>query len=474
MKRITLETPAPYPFPFLKSALARTALMRLRSMAPPLFAVLEPSLQKRMASGALWAVFGAGTASGLAMLSNIGCARILGSIRFGELGIVLVTINLFTNVFTAGLGLTATRYVAELRNTQPTRAGAVIGLSNATSAIAGMLIAGAISFLAPWASNDLLNAPNLSTPLRIGAAVMFFAAINGSQTGTLSGFEAFNQIALGNLIRGISILVLVTTGAWLRGLSGALLGYVAVGAVTAVFYQIAVRRECKRHLVSISYRFDRKAITLLWRFTIPVLLSNSSFTPAAWWSNVLLARRSGYAEAGIFNAVYNWQMFITFISTAVSSIGLPMLSNVRSEGNPRKYKQCLKSNFVLISLPAVMLAIPVMLMSKYILQMYGTAFAHGVPALLLIAVSAVLTSINLPVGHAIWSLDATVAAMLLSLLNGATLVLVAYVLTPHGAAGLAAAYVFMGLVQTAANAPFTLWLLRKRLGRAYEAESVAA
>ena len=303
---------------------------------------------------------------------------------------------------------------------------------------------------------------------------MFLAAVNGSQIGTLSGFEAFDQIATGNFIRGASILLFVIAGAWLGGVTGALSAYVLVGVVTAVFYQIIVRRECRRRAVLISYRFDRNAIGLLWRFTVPVLLSNSSFTPSAWWSNVLLARRSGYAEAGIFNAVYNWQMFITFLSTAISNIGLPMLSNVRGEGDPLKYKRCLKMNFILISLPAMFVAAPVMLLSKDILRMYGPTFVHGIPALLLIAIAAVLTAMNIPVGHAIWSLDATFAAVLLSLLNGVTLVAGAYMLTSQGAAGLAGAYVLMGCVQTAANAPFMFWLLRKRLFRKYEPESVAA
>ena len=458
----------------LNSVRRSPAFRLLRRLAPSTFDLLEPSIQRRMASGAIWSLFGAGLASGLAMLSNIGCARILGSTHFGQLGIVLVTTNLFTTVFTAGLSMTATRYVAELRDTDSVQAGVVIGLSTATSVIVGAFIACTVGLLAPWISHHLLNAPELSTPLVMGAAAMFFAAMNGSQTGTLSGFEAFAQIAMGNLIRGISILLLVMTGAWFRGLSGALLGYVAVGAVTAVFYQIVVRRECRRRSIAISYRFDRKALAILWRFTVPVLLSNFSFTPAAWWSNVLLARRSGYAEAGIFNAVYNWQMFITFFSTAVSSIGLPMLSNVRSCGEPIKYKRCLKTNFILISLPAVVVAVPVMLGAKYILQMYGPAFAHGVPALILIAVAAVLTAINIPVGHAIWSLDATVAAMLLAGLNGVTLVVGAYTLTLYGAAGLAGAYVLMGLVQTAVNVPFIFWLLRKRFSHAFEPESVIA
>jgi O-antigen/teichoic acid export membrane protein len=302
---------------------------------------------------------------------------------------------------------------------------------------------------------------------------MFFGAVNGSQTGALSGFESFNKIALGNLIRGSTTLLFVTAGAALGGLTGALVGYVAVGGATAIFYQIVIRRECAQRSVAISYRFGREDVAILWRFTFPVLLSTFSFTPAAWWSNVLLARRSGYAEAGIFNAISNWQMFILFFSSAISSIGLPMLSNIRAEQNPAKYKSCLRTNFLVIPAPAIAVAVPVMICSHFILRLYGPAFQHGARALMLMALAAVLTAVNIPVGHALWSLNATTSAMLLALLNGAVLVLGAYALTGHGAVGLAGAYVIMGLIQTAVNVPLMIWLLRRRFALNPCAEEMA-
>jgi O-antigen/teichoic acid export membrane protein len=265
----------------------------------------------------------------------------------------------------------------------------------------------------------------------------------------------------------------VTTGAALGGLTGALVGYVAVGAVVAIFYQMIVRRQCAKRNISISFRFGREDFAILWRFTFPVLLSTAMFTPAAWWSNVLLARRSGYAEAGIFNAISNWQMFILFFSSAISSIGLPMLSNIRAEQNPAKYKRCLGTNFLLIPAPAIAVAVPVMICSHFILRLYGPAFEHGASALMLIALAAVLTAINIPVGHALWSLDATTSATLLALLNGGTLVLAAYALAGNGAIGLAGAYVIMGAIQTAVNVPFMIWLLHQRFAASPSQEEVA-
>src|SRR5205085_7106327 len=125
--------------------------------------------------------------------------------------------------------------------------------------------------LSPWVTRDILKAPGLASALSLGAVAMFFAAVNGSQTGALSGLEAFHRIAFGNLVRGGSTVLLVTLGAALGGVTGALWGYVAVGAATALYYQIAVRRECAARDIRISYHFGRKDLGILWRFTFPVL-----------------------------------------------------------------------------------------------------------------------------------------------------------------------------------------------------------
>src|SRR5262249_47678140 len=89
------------------------------------FTQLEPALQKRIAAGVLWSVVGAAFASGLAMLSNVISARFLASTHFGELAIVLATTNLFTTLFNSGLSMTASKYVAEHRDSDPQRAGTV-------------------------------------------------------------------------------------------------------------------------------------------------------------------------------------------------------------------------------------------------------------------------------------------------------------------------------------------------------------
>jgi O-antigen/teichoic acid export membrane protein len=447
----------------LRNAPAGIRTGRYWSRLSAQFHLIEPSLRRRIATGAIWSIVGAGFASGLAMAANVICARFLGATHFGELAIVLATTNLFTTLFTSGLSMTASKYVAEHRDSNPSRAGTVVGLSWVTSLAVGLLTTLIIVPLSPWLSRDILGSSGLSTALSLGALVMLFGALNGSQIGSLSGLEAFNQVAFGNLVRGIATIVFVTIGAALGGVVGALWGYIAVGAVTAFYYQTVLRRECAGKRIAISYRFGRDDVRILWRFTLPVLLTTLSFTPASWWSNVLLANKSGFSEAGVFGAVMHWQMLILFFTNAVASLGLPMLSNVRAERDPAKYKKCLAVNFLLTSAPALALAVGVAICSRFILRLYGPAFEHGVTALALISFAAVLSAINTPVGHALWSLDLTTAAVLIALLRGGVLLTAAYLLAGYGAAGLAGAYVIMGVIQTVVTVPVMMWLLRRKI-----------
>ncbi len=53
----------------------------------------------------------------------------LGKEEFGKLGIVQSTVGMFQVFAGFGLGLTATKYVAEFRDSDPAKTGRIIGLS---------------------------------------------------------------------------------------------------------------------------------------------------------------------------------------------------------------------------------------------------------------------------------------------------------------------------------------------------------
>ena len=111
---------------------------------------------------------------------------------------------------------------------------------------------------------------------------------------------------------------------------------------------------------------------------------------------------------------------------------------------------------------AIALAVPVAIAAPFVMSLYGKSFAHADGTLLLVCLAAVLTAANTSVGHAIWSLDATVSGGLLALMRGVLLVGLAYWLSSYGAVGLAGSYAIMALAQTLVCCGFMWWLLRRR------------
>jgi O-antigen/teichoic acid export membrane protein len=422
----------------------------------------EGGLWERVAGGALWSIGGTGIMNALTTASSVVCARLLGSTRFGELAILLSTVNFFLVIGSAGLGMTASRYVGGQRNADPVRAGRIIGLCSATALAVGLGIATLCVLFAPWLSTAVLRAPGLARGVALAGGILLFSTINASQVGILGGLEDFRSIAIGNVIRGVGVALLASAGAALLGLNGALLGYLIAGLATTVYYRISFHRECKSRSTPVTYRFEAQDFRILYTFTLPVLVATLSHVPAVWWTTVLLARTKGYSEAGIYNAIMQCQVLILFITTATSNISLPTLSNVLSEGDERTYKRCLRANFLVTTVPAVIVAILVAIFSRFIMGLYGPAFQVASNAVILICISAIFLAISTPMNLAMWSLEAAVPAIALSLVRGGVLVIAAYALVGKGAEGLVWANVIMAVLQAAIGLPWLAVLIRRR------------
>jgi len=175
----------------------------------------------RLVKGTLWSMAGAVISRGLMLCAMVLVARMLGKTVYGELGMIQSTVGMFGIFAGFGLGLTATKHVAEFRQKNPERAGRIIGLSWLVATVTGSLMALGLFIFAPWLAEHTINAPHLAVVLRIAALILFINALNGAQTGALSGFEAFKTIAYINLFVGLISFPILVGGAYFGGLTGA-------------------------------------------------------------------------------------------------------------------------------------------------------------------------------------------------------------------------------------------------------------
>ncbi len=418
-------------------------------------------IHSRMAVNSVWSIIGTAAGQMLMFVTTICAARLLGTGHYGQLGIVVATVNLFTLLGMAGLGTTATKHVAEFRVSNPERAGRIIGLSTIAALGSGLLVAGLLFFLAPYLCVHTLKAPELVTALRIGGGVLLMASLNSSQFGTLAGFEAFRELAVAGAAKGAFTTVAVILLIMWKGVTGAVLGY-AIGALLAFpVYQRFVAAKCRQFGIRLSYTSWLSELPLLWKFSIPVLVASMAFTPATWWCNALLANRAGFVQVGIFTAVLQLQTVMLFFSSAISEVVLPVLSNAVPERNISKYKRLLLLNTLTTVGSVVMLAIPLAIFAPLVMSIYGHGFHGGALVLRIICLSAVIGAVNNSVGHAIWSLNAATAGVLLALMRSVVLVIGAYWLIGEGAVGLALAYLILSVIQTSTHVAYIKHLLAK-------------
>ena len=121
------------------------------------------------------------------------------------------------------------------------------------------------------------------------------------------------------------------------GIDGAVGPYALVGLVSYLTFGALIRRECRARGVSVTNRLSINEFRLLYHCSLPVLIARFSFTPAVWWTNALLVKRAGFVETGLSTAAFQWQFVILFFSSALGSLGLPMLSNLAGERDAHRY-----------------------------------------------------------------------------------------------------------------------------------------
>lgn len=422
----------------------------LPAFVRPIWTRIETSpLGYRLARGAFWAFSGAVLARGLGLLASIFVARLLGKEGFGELGIIQSTLGMFGTFAGFGLGMTATKYIAQYRTTDPIKTGRIRALSSAFAWVSSGIASVLLFFWAPWLAERTLAAAHLASLLQIGSLFLLLTAVNGAQIGALSGFEAFKTTARISLFSGLANFPLMVGGVYLAGLHGAVWGMVIATGFNWLLNHIAIRKECAN--AGVPYTFAGCLIEkdILLKFSLPVLISSLFFAPTEWLLNAMLVNQpGGYGQMGILNAAKQWHILILYLPSTLSSTTLPILSNLLGEKKKQQYNKMLAINTLMLTGMALVAAVPVSLLSKTIMGAYGNGFSEEWYVLVYIATYSVLWASHIVVGQAMWSTGASKEAMIFAALRSGILLTLGTLLVKHGAAGLSLAMLVTYVMQT--------------------------
>ena len=263
-----------------------------------LIKINKSDIGHRIVSGAFWSMAGTAISKVLILIGGIFCARILGKDGFGEFGMIRSTISMFVVFGTAGLGLTATKHIAEFRKTSKDKIASVYLLTNGFAIVTGGIVVVIVLLLSNYLVNNTLNSPQLLTSLRFGALLLFLTVLNGAQFGTLSGFENFKAIAKNNIIGGVAETVFMLFGAYYYGVEGAVLGFGMGFVFLFIANHYSINNTFKDYGIKIDRnQFDKQDLRLLYKFSLPAMLSSLLVTPVMWGIRTILVNHDDFGVA---------------------------------------------------------------------------------------------------------------------------------------------------------------------------------
>lgn len=439
---------------FLANKLSTSWRDRLAALAPaflrPYWERLKASpLGYRLAKGAFWSLAGAGISRGLTLVSSILIARMLGKEGFGRLGVIQNTVGMFGVFAGFGMGLTATKHVAEYRSADPQRAGRVVVLTETVTLATSFLVVLALAVSAPWLAQHTLADTQLGPLLLLGGLLIPFSALNGVQTGALSGLEAFKAIAKANFWSGLLSFPVLLAGAYWWGITGAVLGLVTTQFANCVLSHLALRSEAARFDISLRFTRISHEKGILWDFSFPTVLSNAMGWCANWICTAMLVNQPrGYSEMGIVSASNQWRAALMFLPGLLISATLPMLAS-EHRNEPRDFGRVMQLSHRMLVFLVVPIALSTMLAAGLIMTLYGHGFAQGRPALVYTLAATAIVAISSPAGSAIIAKGRMWLSLVLTLSNAGIFISLTHLLIPpFGAAGLACAFLAANFLQT--------------------------
>jgi O-antigen/teichoic acid export membrane protein len=372
-----------------------SGLRALRAASGHVGALLPAhALRARIARGAFWLLVGASAARIASVVTSIIVARSLGVAQFGAFGVVQNTTAVFAAFAGMGLGLTATKYVAEYRDTEPERAGEIIFFATRIAIASGLVMMFLLLLAAPFLARYALAAPQLTGALRVSAAGLLFAAASGAQLGALAGLEAFQSLGMVTCISNLTLLGTTAGGVVLFGLPGAIWGSVLGAGLAVLISQKAVVAATRKNGIVPSGSHFRSQVAIIRNFSVPAVIGGIMTGSAGWACTAVLVNMAGYKEMGIFNSSNYWRQAILFLPATIGYSLLPVLSSINAKGDARGFKRVFLIGILLNMGLALMVGLPIAIFAKAIMRAYGRGFEDGARVLLVIALAGGVISVN--------------------------------------------------------------------------------
>jgi O-antigen/teichoic acid export membrane protein len=402
------------------------------------------SLRSRFRSGIAWNFISAASLQGGTFLGNVLLANILGRSVYGEYAVVqsaAVSIALFAQF---GTGNIAAKYVAELRDSDPLRAGRILALCGTVAAIFSVASGIGLVAASPWLASQTLHQAGLTGALMLGAIFLISSSLAGFQIGVLTGLEKYRRLGIIHLCCAVVQILMTAAAGWLYSVPGAVAGMGAASVIRWWVLFIWMRRELRTAGIALTFRDLGEERSVVLRVALPAGITAFTVVPAMWLGNAVLCRQpGGFAQMATYSACFNMLTAVLFLPWVIDKVTISLLNHQKGRGDGSGYRDVFWLNIRTVLGCVVIAATAVMIFGQGLLRLYGKSFTpDGYPTLALLMAASIPEAITVAINQLFFSRERIWTAILgVALPRDAVMIACAYVMIPgRGSLGLASAY----------------------------------
>ena len=331
-------------------------------------------LRELLLTGSAYSLAATAIAQGIALLTSILYARLLGPNNLGILAIFTQIASVAVAFGGLGLGSSVTKFVAETRSLDPMKLEKLVSTVLVVGLVASLSVSILLFYLAGLLAVEYRSA-DLGLMLRLSSFVIVLNVLSSSGSAILQGFQEIRRLsALGIAIEAMSVPVIFVSLTALGLVGAAVAGVVLTVVSSCLIFGSAWR--CLRHEhLKFHFEFHKESFRSLVRFTLPLLGSLLVLRLAALFQTSFLALSLGFVETGMFKVATTLYHVVLLVPSALGVPLLPAMAELYASAPADRAKRSVTTLIRLAVYAGVPVALAVGFVAKPLIAiLYGTDY----------------------------------------------------------------------------------------------------
>jgi O-antigen/teichoic acid export membrane protein len=339
------------------------------------------TIRQRLLTGTSWQLGLALTGRLFTFLLSVLQGRYLGVAGYGQLALVQNTLQFLTLFAGAATGSTCTKYLSELRASQPARVQRILAFSLAVVVLGSLVAGGLLALAASPIAVHILHQPSMTPLLRLSSFALVAIGISGTWGGVLFGFQMY---------RTESIIRFVQTFAWFAicvalmrwaGVWGAVLAYDLASLLAMTLLMWFGIRALRKHHLRLDFHHALQESRVFKEYSLAVMMTSFVLIASQYTVFALLSRSpDGAYASGRFFAAFQYRLVIQYVPMMVQITVGPIVAELLGAGQRERAGRLYYTILGALSIGLGGLSLVMVAFSGWLLGLFGKGF-HGSPIL---------------------------------------------------------------------------------------------